>query len=82
MKQYWVPSTFSSALFGTNITDYWFPVAQGGDIAFLYGVLKILLTNGWYDRAFVEGHTEGFEELRARRGADLVQLEMAAGLTA
>jgi molybdopterin-dependent oxidoreductase alpha subunit len=82
MKQYWVPSTFGSALFGTNITDYWFPVAQGGDIAFLYGVLKILLTNGWYDRAFVEGHTEGFEELRAQVEAlDLVQLETAAGLT-
>ena len=41
MKRYWVPSTFKCALFGSKITDYWFPVAQGGDVAFLYGVQKI-----------------------------------------
>ena len=35
MERYWVPSTFRSALFGTYIADYWFPVAVGGDIAFL-----------------------------------------------
>src|SRR5438128_4124496 len=43
MKRYWVPSTWSSALFGTDIADFWFPVSQGEDIAFLYGVLKILI---------------------------------------
>ncbi|MBA2270705.1 MAG: molybdopterin-dependent oxidoreductase, partial [Chthoniobacterales bacterium] len=42
MKKYWVPSSVGSALFGTEIADYWFPVSQGGDIAFLSGVLKIL----------------------------------------
>ena len=46
MKRYWVPSTMSSAMFGTDIADYWFPVSQGGDIAFLYGVLKIMFANG------------------------------------
>jgi hypothetical protein len=35
MERYWVPSTPSSALFGTDIADYWFGVAQRGDIAFL-----------------------------------------------
>ena len=35
MKKYWVPSSVDSALFGTEIADYWFPVSQGGDIAFL-----------------------------------------------
>src|SRR3954468_611058 len=43
MVRYWVPSTASSALFGTDIADDWFPVAQGGDIAFLYGALKRLI---------------------------------------
>ncbi len=42
MERYWVPSSVGSAVFGTEIADYWFPVTQGGDIAFLYGVLKIL----------------------------------------
>src|SRR5258708_3230729 len=34
MQKYWVPSNVGSALFGTDIADYWFPVSQGGDIAF------------------------------------------------
>src|SRR3546814_5185319 len=42
MKRYWVPSTAKSAAFGTKIADYWFPVSQGGDIAFLYGALKVI----------------------------------------
>ena len=82
MQKYWVPSTVSSALFGTNIADYWFPVSQGGDIAFLYGVMKILLANGWYDQAFVEQHTAEFAELKAQVEAlDLVALEKQSGLT-
>src|SRR5712691_8811789 len=60
MERYWVPSTLSSALFGTDIMDYWFGVSQGGDIAFLYGVVKIILESGWQDRDFIERHTAGF----------------------
>jgi molybdopterin-dependent oxidoreductase alpha subunit len=82
MQKYWVPSTVSSALFGTNIADYWFPVSQGGDIAFLYGVMKVLLANGWFDQAFVEQHTVEFAELKAQVEAlDLVTLETQSGLT-
>ena len=29
MKRYWVPSTASSALFGSDLADYWFPVGHG-----------------------------------------------------
>src|SRR5262245_39077866 len=47
MERYWVPSTVGSALFGTDIADYWFPVATGGDLAFLCGVLKIMLQHDW-----------------------------------
>ncbi|MSR66578.1 MAG: FdhF/YdeP family oxidoreductase [Pedosphaera sp.] len=64
MKRYWVPSTVTSCLFGTDITDYWFPVTQGGDIAFLHGVLKILIERGWVNREFIEKQTAGFEEFK------------------
>jgi molybdopterin-dependent oxidoreductase alpha subunit len=81
MERYWVPSTLSSALFGTVIADYWFPVSQGGDIAFLYGVMKTLLAHGWYDRGFVEQHTEEFAELKAQVEAlDLAMLEKQSGM--
>jgi anaerobic selenocysteine-containing dehydrogenase len=81
MQKYWVPSSVGSALFGTDIADYWFPVTQGGDIAFLYGVIKILLANGWYDRGFVERHTAGLEDLRRQADTfDFATLEQQSGL--
>src|SRR5678816_1724523 len=55
-----------SALFGTDIMDYWFAVSQGGDIAFLYGVLKILIENDWLNQEFIVNHTIGFEELKSQ----------------
>ena len=53
LERYWVPSNAGSALFGTDLADYWFPVAQGGDVAFLYGTLKALLERGAVDRDFI-----------------------------
>lgn len=66
MERYWVPSSIKSAVFGTDIMDYWFPVSQGGDIAFLYGVLKILIGNDWLHHEFVRNHTADFEKLKQR----------------
>ena len=63
MKRYWVPSNVGSAVFGSDMADYWFPVAQGGDIAFLHGVLKRLLEIGGVDREFLAAHCEGHAEL-------------------
>jgi len=81
MQRYWVPSTIGSALFGTDIADYWFPVSQGGDIAFLYGVMKILIANGWVDKAFIEKNTADFDQLKeAVEALDLVALERQSGL--
>lgn len=81
MKRYWVPSTMSSAVFGTDITDYWFPVSQGGDIAFIYGVLKIMFAIGWQDDNFVKNFSIGFEELKRQAEAfDWPTLEKQAGL--
>ncbi len=81
MKRYWVPSNVRSALFGTDLADHWFPVAQGGDIAFLYGALKALFAAGHVDESFVRDHTRGFEALREKCAAlDWPELERAAGL--
>src|SRR6266404_308847 len=81
MDRYWVPSTLGSALFGTNIADYWFPVSTGGDIAFLSGVLKILVEHRWVDEQFVAGHTVGFENLKSELSElSFDQIEAQAGL--
>jgi len=82
MDRYWVPSTMSSALFGTDVADHWFPVSQGGDIAFLYGVLKVIFANGWQDDDFIRAHCGGFPELKAQvESADWAKLEAQAGLS-
>lgn len=81
MRRYWVPSSAGSAVFGTRMSDWWFPVRQGGDIAFIYGVLKILLDEGWLNDAFIRDHTRGWDELAAEiRRLDFAVLEPAAGL--
>ena len=49
LERYWVPSNVESALFGTQMTDEFFPVHTGGDVAFLNGVLKVLLEEGGVD---------------------------------
>jgi len=64
MERYWVPSSIKSAVFGTDIMDYWFPVTQGGDIAFLYGVLKILIAKDWLNHDFIRDHAVGFEDMK------------------
>ncbi|MFM7102407.1 MAG: molybdopterin-dependent oxidoreductase, partial [Verrucomicrobiota bacterium] len=66
MKRYWVPSSARSAAFGTPLADWWFPVTQGGDIAFIHGVLKVLIERGWVNQEFIRQHTAGWEELAAR----------------
>jgi molybdopterin-dependent oxidoreductase alpha subunit len=82
MKRYWVPSTVRSALFGTDIADYWFPVSTGGDIAFLSGVLKIIVENAWYDAAFVRDFCVGFDDLAQRvRSLDWGVVEQQSGLS-
>lgn len=81
MQRYWVPSSMDSALFGTDLADYWFPVAQGGDIAFVYGVLKVMAANGWHDERFVRDFAEGWDELAGvASGFSWEELEAQAGL--
>jgi molybdopterin-dependent oxidoreductase alpha subunit len=81
MDRYWVPSIVRSALFGTDIADYWYPVAQKGDVAFLYGVVRTLIEKGWCDERFVRDHTTGFEELaRAAENIEWSEIERQSGL--
>jgi molybdopterin-dependent oxidoreductase alpha subunit len=75
LERYWVPSNVESAMFGTKMTDAFFPVHTGGDVAFVNGVLKHLLAMGAVDREFVTASTVGFdallEELEHESFADL-----------
>ena len=82
MNRYWIPSVMRSAIFGSDISDFWFPVAQGGDIAFLYGVIKALLAEpSSIDEAFLQAHTTGAEDVcTAARNAGWQELEQASGL--
>lgn len=65
MDRYWVPSTPESAVFGTRVSDDFFLVHTGGDLAFLDATLKVLLEAGAVDRDFVSAHVEGFEAFEA-----------------
>ena len=80
MERYWIPSVVESALFGTKIADAFFLVNAGGDAAFLNGVMKHMVENGWCDKAFVDNHTVGFEEMAdALRSAAWEDLETQSG---
>jgi molybdopterin-dependent oxidoreductase alpha subunit len=65
LERYWIPSIARSALFGTALADHWFDVETGGDLAFLLGVLRVLVERGGVDEAFVRDRTVGFDETRA-----------------
>lgn len=81
LDSYWVPSVAESALFGTKMSDAWFPVDTGGDLPFLNGVLKILIAEGWIDREFIATRTVGFDEMRAELDReDFARLERDSGV--
>jgi molybdopterin-dependent oxidoreductase alpha subunit len=65
MERYWIPSNVDSALFGTKLTDRFFQVDIGGDVAFINGALKHMLAEGWIDGQFIGEHTSGFEAMAA-----------------
>lgn len=82
MEKYWVPSAVDSALFGTRISDAFYQVRPGGDIAFINGVLKHLIANDWVDASFVAGRTSGWDDLQAElQRQTFEELESASGTT-
>ncbi|KKI90280.1 formate dehydrogenase [Bacillus sp. SA1-12] len=72
MDQYWIPSNMESALFGTKIADDFYQVNIGGDIAFMYGIMKhwFEMEEAEYGSAvnhqFVNEHVNGYEELKSK----------------
>lgn len=81
MDKYWIPSDIESAMFGTQITDCFFQVRAGGDIAFIHGTIKAIIENGWHDADFVTQHTAEFDDLKAMLEATSWEhLERASGL--
>jgi molybdopterin-dependent oxidoreductase alpha subunit len=82
LDRYWVPSNVESALFGTRMCDLHVPVRPGGDVALANAVLKRLIDRDEVDRAFVEDHTEGWDDLvDALETQSLNDLLTVAGLT-
>ena len=63
MERYWVPSNVESAVFGTKMTDRFFQVSMGGDIAFLNGRSSTSSNGTGWTRAFIDGFTTGFDEM-------------------
>jgi molybdopterin-dependent oxidoreductase alpha subunit len=82
LERYWIPSIPKSAFFGTRLRDDFYPVRVGGDIAFINGVLKILIERGQVDENFIAEHTSGFAELKAKLAEQTWdELEAASGLS-
>jgi molybdopterin-dependent oxidoreductase alpha subunit len=65
LERYWIPSVTESAIFGTKLTDDFYQIHTGGDVAFLNGVLKHLIENDWCNRDFVEQRTNDFDGVKA-----------------
>ncbi len=78
LQRYWIPSTPGSALWGTALVDRFVQVHQGGDLALLCAAMQRLIERGAVDRAFVDAHTRGYDELArgllAQPRADLLRL--------
>jgi molybdopterin-dependent oxidoreductase alpha subunit len=83
MERYWIPSNLDSALFGTHLTDRFFMVRVGGDLAFVNAAAKRLIERGAIAKDFVEQATEGYGELQRELASQpLERLLAEAGLSA
>ena len=81
LKKYWIPSVPISALFGTKLMDDYFKVKVGGDIAFVYGIMKALDQNKWFDYDFINKCTVGFEEVLEKiKKTEWEEIEKISGL--
>ena len=65
LERSWFPSDVGSTLFGTRLMDDFVQIRAGGDIALMNAVLKLLVEWGAVDRAFIDAHTTGWEDLVA-----------------
>jgi formate dehydrogenase alpha subunit len=49
-----------------DLADIYARQNLGSDVAWLNGLINVIISEGWYDKEFVSGRTEGFEELKAK----------------
>jgi len=62
--------------------DLWVPIRPGTDLAFLLGLIRVVIEEGLYDRNFVARHTVGFEDLaRTVRDYTLETVERLTGVS-
>jgi molybdopterin-dependent oxidoreductase alpha subunit len=73
MKRYWIPSSATSALFGTTISDRDYMVKIGGDLAFLNAAAKLLVERGAVHTEFLDAAVEGYEEFAAELAAQSIE---------
>ncbi|HEU0179061.1 MAG TPA: FdhF/YdeP family oxidoreductase [Blastocatellia bacterium] len=74
LERYWIPSVAESAMFGTKLADAFFQVHTGGDKAFIAGVIKHMIEQGWTNDSFIKQHTNGFDELKSKLAGDSWEL--------
>jgi len=82
MELNWVPSDLESALFGTRLTDRFFQVRPGGDVAFFTGALRKLADLGLMNESFVREHTADYDKvITAARAISWAELERSSGVS-
>lgn len=61
--------------------DVWMNLNPGTNIALLNGIINVILTNGWENKAFIAKRTEGFTEFLTKIGEyDLPRVEKITGV--
>ena len=73
LDRFKVPSMPRSLLFGSKVNDVYVQPRIGGDVAFLKGILKVLIEEETVNREFIADHTAGFEELRSQLGSESLE---------
>jgi len=48
-----------------KVADVWLQIRNGTNVACMNGILHEIIANGWIDRAYIDAHTVGFDELKA-----------------
>ncbi len=48
-----------------ELADLYLPIQPGTDVMLFNGMLHIMLWEGWLDKNFIDGHTTGFDALKA-----------------
>lgn len=82
MELNWLPSDLESAMFGTRLTNRFFQVRPGGDLAFFNGTLRKLADLNLMDENFIREHTVGFDKvIAAVRAVSWADLERESGVS-